>query len=105
MSNVDSGIQFLNAVDSGEESVSAIVPLSFAKKNEEWIHSSGIQDYKNNTTRFLVVRSRNSNELLDFSRKKTSLLIEFQEDRSGDGKRGGLRIHERRSRMVQSIRK
>jgi len=82
MSNVDSGIQFLNAVDS-ESPVAAIVPLSFAKDNNKWMHSSGIQDYKNNTTRFLVVRSRNSNEQLDFSRKKTSLLIEFQDDRSG----------------------
>ena len=83
MSNVDSGIQFLNAVDSGESSVAAIVPLSFAKDNKKWLHSSGIQDYKNNTTRFLVVRSRGSEEKLDFSRNKTSLLIEFQEDRSG----------------------
>jgi len=83
MSNVDSGIQFLNAVDSGESLVAAIVPLSFAKDNKKWLHSSGIQDYKNNTTRFLVVRSRDSEEELDFSRNKTSLLIEFQEDRSG----------------------
>ena len=83
MSNVDSGIQFLSAVGSGDSDVAAIVPLSFAKDNKKWIHSSGIQDYKNNTTRFLVVRSRDSNEQLDFSRKKTSLLIEFQEDRSG----------------------
>ena len=82
MSNVDSGIQFLNSIDSGSPTA-AIVPLSFANNNKKWMHSSGIQDYKNNTTRFLVVRSRNSNEQLDFSRKKTSLLIEFQEDRSG----------------------
>jgi len=83
MSNIDSGIQFLDAVDSGGSSAAAIVPLSFAKDNKKWMHSSGIQDYKNNTTRFIVVRSRDSNEKLDFSRKKTSLLIEFQEDRSG----------------------
>ena len=82
-SNIDSGIQFLAAVDSKSEGVAAIVPLSFADKYPKWKCSSAIQDYQNNTTRFLIVRSRHANEQLDFSRKKTSLLVEFQEDRSG----------------------
>ncbi len=82
-SNVDSGIQFLEAVDSEPKPVAAIVPLSFADKYQKWKCASAIQDYQNNTTRFLVVRSRQANEQLDFSRKKTSLLVEFQEDRSG----------------------
>ena len=82
-SNVDSGVQFLEAVDSEPEPVAAIVPLSFADRYQKWKCASAIQDYQNNTTRFLVVRSRQANEQLDFSRKKTSLLVEFQEDRSG----------------------
>ena len=72
-SNVDSGIQFLEAVDSEPEPVAAIVPLSFADRYQKWKCASAIQDYQNNTTRFLVVRSRQANEQLDFSRKKTSL--------------------------------
>ena len=82
-SNIDSGIQFLEAVNSEPKPVAAIVPLSFADRYPKWKCASAIQDYQNNTTRFLVVRSRQANEQLDFSRKKTSLLVEFQEDRSG----------------------
>ncbi len=82
-SNVDSGIQFLEAVASGNTPVAAIVPLSFADDKPQWKYASGVQDYQNNTTRFLVVRSRRENELLDYSCKKTSLLVEFQDDRSG----------------------
>ncbi|MDE0793058.1 MAG: hypothetical protein OSB08_05350, partial [SAR324 cluster bacterium] len=82
-SNVDSGIQFLEAIDSGNAPVAAIVPLSFAEDKPQWKKFSGIQDYRNNTTRFLVVRSRQEHEQPDFSCKKTSLLVEFQDDRSG----------------------
>ncbi len=82
-SNVDSGIQFLEAVDSGSVSAAAIVPVSFAEDYPQWKYASGIQDYQNNTTRFLVVRSRKTNEKLDYSCKKTSLFVEFQDDRSG----------------------
>ena len=67
MSNIDSGIQFLEAVDSGTSSVAAIVPVSFAEENQKWKHAYGIQDYQNNTTRFLVVRSRRLDEQLNFS--------------------------------------
>jgi len=82
-SNVDSGIQFLQAINSDKGALAAIVPASFADSYPEWKVASGIQDYHNNTTRFLVVRSRQENEEYDFSRKKTSLYVEFQEDRSG----------------------
>ena len=82
-SNVDSGILFLEAVDSGNDPVAAIVPLSFAEDKPQWKKASGIQDYRNNTTRFLVVKSRQENEQPDYSCKKTSLLVEFQDDRSG----------------------
>ena len=69
-------------------SVAAIVPLSFADRYQKWKCASAIQDYQNNTTRFLVVRSHRANEQLDFSRKKTSLLVEFQEDRSEERRVG-----------------
>ncbi len=82
-SNVDSGIQFLQAIKSDKGPLAAIVPASFADSYPEWKVASGIQDYHNNTTRFLVVKPRRENEQHDFSRKKTSLYIEFQEDRSG----------------------
>ncbi len=82
-SNVDSGVRFLEAVASGSKAVAAIVPLSFADDNQQWKCASAIQDYQNNTTRFLVVRLRKATEQPDFSREKTSLLVEFQEDRSG----------------------
>ncbi len=82
-SNVDSGIQFFEAVESGKGAVAAIVPASYAEAHPEWKKASGIQDYHNNTTRFLVVRTRKENEILDYSRKKTTLYVEFQEDRSG----------------------
>ena len=82
-SNVDSGIQFLEAIKSDNKALAAIVPASFADSYPEWKVASGIQDYHNNTTRFLIVRSRRDNEEHDFLRKKTSLYVEFQEDRSG----------------------
>ena len=82
-SNVDSGIQFLQAINSDKGALAAIVPASFADSYPEWKVASGIQDYHNNTTRFLVVRPRRENEEYDFSRKKTSLYVEFKEDRSG----------------------
>ncbi len=82
-SNVDSGIQFLQAIKSDKGALAAIVPASFADSYSEWKVASGIQDYHNNTTRFLVVRPRHENEEYDFTRKKISLYVEFQEDRSG----------------------
>jgi len=82
-SNIDSGIKFLESVNSQKLPVAAVVPLSFAEDKFKWKIASGIQDYQNNTTRFLVVRSRKENEIPDFSRKKTSLLIELNNDRSG----------------------
>ena len=82
-SNVDSGIQFLEAIKSDKKALAAIVPASFADSYPEWKVASGIQDYHNNTTRFLVVRPHRDNEEHDFLRKKTSLYVEFQEDRSG----------------------
>ncbi len=81
-SNVDSGVQFLKALEQ-KKRVAAIVPLSFAEKHSEYIHSTDIQDYKNNTTRFLIVQKRSPNDSFDFTQEKTSLFVEFKEDRAG----------------------
>ena len=43
-SNVDSGIRFLEAVDSGNKTVAAIVPATFAQENSKWRKASAIQD-------------------------------------------------------------
>lgn len=80
-SNIDSGIKFLKAVE--EKKVAAIVPLAFAEKHNQFLHSKNVQDYKSNTTRFLVIEKRNKIEQFDFTQQKTSLFIQFKEDRAG----------------------
>ena len=82
-SNIDSGLQFLEKVEQGDESVAAIVPVSFAMKHPQYLFAENIQDFKNNTTRFLLVKSRGELRDYDFTRKKTALFVEFQEDRPG----------------------
>ena len=82
-SNIDSGLQFLEKVEQGDESVAAIVPVSFAMKHPKHLFAENIQDFKNNTTRFLLVKSRGELQDYDFTRKKTALFVEFQEDRPG----------------------
>ena len=82
-SNIDSGLQFLEKVEQGDESVAAIVPVSFAMKHPQYLFAENIQDFKNNTTRFLLVKSRGELQDYDFTRKKTALFVEFQEDRPG----------------------
>ena len=82
-SNIASGLQFLEKVEQGDESVAAIVPVSFAMKHTQYLFAENIQDFKNNTTRFLLVKSRGELQDYDFTRKKTALFVEFQEDRPG----------------------
>ena len=81
-SNVDSGVRFFESVHKNH-SVAAIVPVSFAEKYPEFIFEKDIQDYKSNTTRFLVVETQKNDLNFDFSRQKSSLFIEFKEDRAG----------------------
>ena len=81
-SNVDSGVRFFESVHKNQ-SVAAIVPGSFAEKYPEFLFEKDIQDYKSNTTRFLVVETGNDESKFDYSRQKTSLFIEFKEDRAG----------------------
>ncbi len=81
-SNVDSGVRFLEAAQQNS-SVAAIVPLSFAEKYPEYIHSRDIQDYKSNTTRFIVVEKEKEDTVWDLTQQKTSLFIQFEDDRAG----------------------
>jgi len=81
-SNVDSGVRFLKDVRT-EDAVGAIVPLSFAEAYPAWKQRVDVQDYKSNTTRFVLVRKRMEIEEFDFSKEKASLFVEFEEDHSG----------------------
>ena len=81
-SNVDSGIRFIEEARQ-HKSVAAIVPLSFAEKYAEYLYTTDIQDFKSNTTRFLVVQKERDNFIVDLTQQKTSLFIEFVEDRAG----------------------
>lgn len=81
-SNIHSGVEFLDSVNKGK-TFGAIVPVSFAEKNPGYLIDKDIQDYSNNTTRFFVIRKRNVSEKFDFIKRKTSLFVEFDEDRAG----------------------
>ena len=61
----------------------AIVPVEVGAAHPELLVAEEIQDFPNNTTRFLVVRRAAAKERFDFSRRKTSLLIEPHEDYPG----------------------
>jgi len=82
-SNIDSGVRFLKEVDQLGFAGAAIVPFSFGEQNTDYLKHSDIQDYPNNTTRFLVVGPGQPEPAFDFSRTKTSVFIEFSEDRAG----------------------
>ena len=81
-SNVESGEMFLKAVEQGEP-FAAIVPLSFSKNHPEVTRATDIQDFPNNTTRFVVVRRRSTDHVPDLNSEKTSIMVEFHADRSG----------------------
>ncbi|MGK5090399.1 prephenate dehydratase domain-containing protein [Deltaproteobacteria bacterium TL4] len=85
-SNADSGIQFLKA-QRKKKTVAAIIPYTLTEKYAEFVvnrdKQTNVQDYENNTTRFIVVRKSRGTEAFDFGRKKTSLFIELNEDHSG----------------------
>lgn len=81
-SNIDSAERFFEATKS-REPVAAIVPCHFAKHYPQFKVHDNIQDYRNNTTRFLLVRKRLQHEPFNFNREKVSLFVEFNQDRSG----------------------
>jgi prephenate dehydratase len=81
-SNTDSATQFFS---TSEQRIpqAAIVPINLVEEHQEFVVAQDIQDYPNNTTRFVVVRKREDKEQLDFRKRKTSLFIEFETDRAG----------------------
>lgn len=81
-SNVASCVQFLNAAEQDLPTAS-VVPLHYAERHPTFLKAEDIQDYKSNTTRFLVVRKRQPTDFVDFTRQKTSLFLKFNDDRPG----------------------
>ena len=81
-SNTHSAAQF---VSTREQQIpqAAIVPINLVEEYQDFVVAKNIQDYANNTTRFVVVRKREDKEQLDFRKRKTSLFIEFETDRAG----------------------
>ena len=81
-SNTDSATQFLSTKEQLTPQA-AIVPINLVEEHQDFVVAQDIQDYPNNTTRFVVVRKREDREQLDFRKRKTSLFIEFETDRAG----------------------
>ncbi|MCZ6472846.1 MAG: prephenate dehydratase [SAR324 cluster bacterium] len=80
-SNTESGQRLLEQPEGAQ--AAAIVPLDFGEEHPALLVAKDIQNYQNNTTRFVVVRRTTADESYDFSRNKTSLLVEPNEDRPG----------------------
>ena len=80
-SNIHSGDLFL---ERPGEPVSAIIPKVLAENDERFkdkLAAENIQDYQQNQTRFVVILKKPDDYKPDFTKKKTSLCIEFKEDR------------------------
>jgi prephenate dehydratase len=80
-SNIHSGELFL---EREQEPVAAVIPKALvARENafEEKLVATNVQDCKQNITRFVVIRKTPVDYKPDFSKNKTSLFIEFKEDR------------------------
>lgn len=80
-SNIHSGELFL---ERDQEQVAAIIPKALVSKKsafKEKLLASDVQDYAQNITRFVVIHKTPANYEPDFSKYKTSLVLEFKEDR------------------------
>lgn len=80
-SNIHSGELFL---EREREPVAAIIPKALVARDDAFrakLIADNVQDYAQNITRFVVIRKTPENYEPDFSRNKTSLFIEFREDR------------------------
>ncbi len=80
-SNIHSGDLFL---ERPGEPVAAIIPKVLAENDARFrdkLAAENIQDYQQNMTRFVVIMKKPDNYKPDFTKKKTSLCIEFKEDR------------------------
>jgi chorismate mutase / prephenate dehydratase len=80
-SNAAAGLRFLESAPM--EPVAAIVPMEFGAVHAAHLLQADVQNFANNTTRFLAVRRRAEPERFDFTRRKTALYIEPKEDRPG----------------------
>jgi prephenate dehydratase len=85
-SNTESGAAFL-AAQAGphgrEQPCAAIVPVELAQAHPHLRAAEDIQNYANNTTRFLAVRAARRPVAFDGARFKTSILVEPEDDRPG----------------------
>lgn len=80
-SNIHSGELFL---EREGEPVAAIIPKVLAtgkKAFQEKVVANNVQDYQQNITRFVVIQKTPPGFKPDFTRSKTSMFIEFKEDR------------------------
>ncbi|MBT3225899.1 MAG: hypothetical protein HN580_13445 [Deltaproteobacteria bacterium] len=80
-SNIISGELFL---ERDQEPVAAIIPKALVAKEsvfKQKLVANDVQDYAQNITRFVVVQKTPKNYEPDFARYKTSLVLEFKEDR------------------------
>ena len=82
-SNVDSGLRWARGTPS--DKAAAIVPWDYAPERAAPLERADVQNTDRNTTRFVVVRGGGApgDFPADFSRAKTSLLIEPDADRPG----------------------
>jgi prephenate dehydratase len=81
-SNIESLHRFLAAHAAGE-AVAAVVPWEAGQAHTEHLLHADIQNFANNTTRFVVVRQRREREVFDYARHKASVYVEPVEDRPG----------------------
>ena len=80
-SNTESGHLYLEA--RGQGPTAAIVPPEFAEAHSGDRVAEDIQNYRDNTTRFFVVGPRGVVGAPDYTRHKSSLLVDPGEDRPG----------------------
>lgn len=80
-SNTESAEKLLQ--HSGGAPAAAIVPHDYGRAHPELVVAEDIQDFPDNTTRFLVTRRAVPGERHDLTRKKTSLLIVPEKDYPG----------------------
>ena len=79
-SNVDSGVRWRDA--SPADHSAAIVPFDFAAPRRTFVDVTDVQNDRQNTTRFVVVRDGRGVQP-EWTRAKTSLLISPDADRPG----------------------
>lgn len=80
-SNIHSGEIFL---EKNDPAYAAIVPKMAAKQSPAYspfIQADDIQDYSNNTTRFLVIKKLPEKYELDYTLEKATLFVSLNEDR------------------------